>query len=292
MTQGKKQKKIIQINSNSIVEALDEGQIKIVAKSMGHACLPFSKESTILNISTYRCNSEYRVPRVYSEDFLIVKVVELRSIHIQVPIKSIKRGNEMQIYLMGNEHQLSPLNFGSCANLKYIWKINDQELGSLSHPLLDDQKMGSYDAESLFENSYSLRFLARKSGTVKITVKVEFRNSEHKGSLYQHHLTDSVDIVVFENAFLTHFSFSYFAFKNPLVFTNKNRLDFHQLTQMQQQQSSILMSPGASLQVKTNLDKVARKIIYELSFFDEITNQKDSKYCNNKTITISQEGIF
>jgi hypothetical protein len=74
------------------------------------------------------------------------------------------------------------------------------------------------------------------------------------------------------------------------VFTSKNKVDFYQLNQMQQHQNVVLMSPGAQLQVKTNLDKVARKISYELAFFDEITNQKDNKYCNNNTIVISQEG--
>jgi hypothetical protein len=291
MTTDKKQKKIIEINSDRIVEALDEGQIKVVAKSMGHSCLPFSKEATILSVSSFRCNSEHRVSRVYSEDFLIVKVVELRSIHIQLPIKSIKRGNEMPIYLMGNEHQLNPLNFGSCANLKYTWKINDHELATLYHPLLEDSKTSGFDADtySIFENSFALRFFARKSGNVKVTVTVEFRNNERKGSLY-HQLTDSVDINIFENAFLTHFPFSYYSFKNPNVFTSKNKVDFYQLNQMQQHQNVVLMSPGAQLQVKTNLDKVARKISYELAFFDEITNQKDNKYCNNNTIVINQEG--
>ena len=259
---------------------------------MGHACLPFSKESTILRVSSFRCNSEHRVSRVYSEDFLIVKVVELRSIHIQAPIKSIKRGNEMQIYLMGNEHQLNPLNFGSCANLKYTWKVNDHEVATLYHPLLEDTKMAGFDTDSysIFENSFSLRFFARKSGNVKVTVTVEFRNNERKGSLY-HQLTDSIDINVFENAYLTHFPFSYFAFKNPSVFTLKNKADFFQITQMQQQQNVVLMSPGAQLQVKTNLDKLARKINYELAFFDDqITSKNDNKYCNNNTIIVSQEG--
>ena len=295
MSTDKKLKKIIEINSNGIVEAFEVGQIKVVAKSLGHACKPFSHLATISSMSIFRCNSENQVERVYSEDYLIVKVVELRSIHIQTPLKSIKRGNEMPIYLMGNEHQLSPLNFGSCANLKYTWKINNHDLATLYNPLLDEAKLSSSslsdDSCAVFENSFSLRLIARKSGTVKITVKVEFRNNDLNRAGEQQ-LVDSIDIAIFENAFLTHMPFSHFVFKNPQLFTNRNKLDFYQLTQMQQQQNVVLLSPGSQLQVKTNLDKVARKIHYELAFFDAIASQTENKYCNNNTILISHEGSY
>jgi hypothetical protein len=171
-----KPKKIIEIDANRIIEALDEGEIKVVAKSIGHACLPFSKTSSILSIASHRCNPEHRIARVYSQDSLVVRVVELRSIHIHTPLRSIKRGNEMPIHLTANDHKLSPLNFGPCKNLKYTWKINDHELATLYHPLAEKKNNNNNNEDSffLFENSFSLRFLARIPGNVKVTVKVEF----------------------------------------------------------------------------------------------------------------------
>jgi hypothetical protein len=165
------------------VQALELGKVKVVVKSIGNACQPFSPLAQISS-SNSRCNSENKVARVYSQDTLIVNVLELHSINIHTPIKSLKKGNEMPVYLMGNEKSLSALNFGSCPHLKYQWKLNDQQIGSLHHVLLEsnineaaiDQQGG--DDGALLEKAFSLRLLARQPGTVKISVRVEYKNAK------------------------------------------------------------------------------------------------------------------
>ncbi len=60
------------------------------------------------------------------------------------------------------------------------------------------------------------------------------------------------------------------------------------------------MSPGSQFQVKTNLDKQAIKIEYQLKFFNEEKSDEktfsvkpsNSKYCSNNSIIISQDGTI
>ena len=286
---SKKKNKTIEINSDGVIQAVELGQIKVVAKSIGNACLPFTDRTiTLSEMSAFRCNSENRVPRVYSEDFLVVKVVELRSINLQTPLKSIRQGNEMPIFVMGNEFSLNPLNFGSCSHLKFTWKINDQQIASLHHPLLFSSKNtpensdASEDLYPLFENSFSLRFLARKPGTVRVSVRVEFQQGYNTNpSLY---LSDTIDIVVFDKAHFTHFPLAYLKFISP-QFAAKNSKAQLELGQTR----ALLMSPGSQLQLKTNMDKLASKMSYDLAF---PLDHAESKHCNNNTIVVSKEGLI
>lgn len=92
--------KVIDIDTAlGVVKGLDLGEVKVVVKSVGTACLPFSSASSAIDISSgvsseaIRCQPENRVQRVYSEDYFVVKVVDLRSVHIHTPLRSIKKGN-------------------------------------------------------------------------------------------------------------------------------------------------------------------------------------------------------
>ncbi len=301
--------KIIDVNTqHGVVKALELGEVRVTVKSIGSACLPFASSTVESTMAQFRCHPENRVQRVYSEDHFVVKVVELHSINIQMPLKSIKKGNEMPIYLMANERTLSPLNFASASYLKYIWKVNDHQIATLQHPLLHTAKNedmtteSEEDAQLLLENSYSLRFSARQSGIVKVTVRVEFTNKYNKLEV----LTDSVDILVFDNPYFTHFQLPYYLFKYPQLrglssscgsssssasgqqtTTAKNDyLEHHPSNQ-------ILMSPGTEFQVKTNYDKVASKITYKLRLYDQSSlsdsdaQQQSKSYCNNNTIIVS-----
>ena len=113
---------------------------------------------------------------------------------------------------MGNEKTSTPLIFGSCNRLKYVWKINDQQIGALHHQLLSFNELDlkniqlaskNSDDLLLFENSFVLRFAALRSGKIKISVRVE---------LDGRHLADSVDVSVIDNAYFTHFNADYFMF--------------------------------------------------------------------------------
>ena len=185
---SKADSKIIDVDaSKGLIDALELGKVKVVVKSIGHACQPFSaKAATQSPPPPSRCTPESKIVRVYSEDTLIVNVVELRSVQIHAPLRSIKRGNEMPVYLMANEKSLSALNFASSPSLKYHWRLNDPQIGELYHPLIEDA-LGTTTATSesdesygLFEKAFSLRLLAKQSGSVKISVRVEFLNSKNQ----------------------------------------------------------------------------------------------------------------
>lgn len=267
---GKKvSKNIVQVSRNGIVNALCIGTVRVVARSIG----------------------TNKKQRVYSEDHFVVKVVKLHSVHLQVPLRSIKVGNEMPVFVMANERKLTPLNFASSENLRYLWKINDKQIGSLHHPMLDQNSGSSKQTDdySIFDSSFALRFKASKPGTVKVTVRVEITDKK-SGQLTS--LTDSIEISVFELAYFNHLSPAYFHFKYPELkqITSKDAIN----TQ------TILITPGSQFQVKTNLDKSAFKlnIHYQLSFFNQAQSEEGLftsgafKYCNNNTIQINQYGLI
>jgi len=289
--------RIIDINSDGIINAVNIGQMKVSVKSVGYVCL-----SSHTQEASIRCKTENKVQRVYSQDYFIVKVVELHSIQIHVPLRTIKVGNEMPVYLMGNEKTLTPLSFGACNKLKYSWKLNDQQIGLLNHQLLSFQELDFKSIqlntvdELLFENSFVLRFAALKPGKIKISVRIELNGK---------YLTDSIDVLVFENAYFTHFSSDYFIFKYPGL---KKQLksygaeDNEELLIEKYRENKLLVTPGSQFQIKTNFDKSAFKMSYHLSFnglneyAEESTEgengHKTNKYCNNNTIQISKIYIF
>jgi hypothetical protein len=265
--------------------------MKVSVKSVGYVCL-----SSHTQEASIRCKTENKAQRVYSQDYFIVKVVELHSIQIHVPLRTIKVGNEMPVYLMGNEKTLTPLSFGACSKLKYSWKLNDQQIGLLNHQLLSFQELDFKSIqfntvdELLFENSFILRFAALKSGKIKISVRVELNGK---------YLTNSIDVLVFENAYFTHFSSDYFIFKYPGLkkqLESYGTKDNEELLVEKYRENKLLVTPGSQFQIKTNFDKSAIKMSYHLSFNDlneyAEEGENGNKYCNNNTVQISKFYIF
>lgn len=256
--------KKIQVSNMGIISALNIGQVKVVAKSIG--------------------TNEKK--RVYSEDYFVVKVVNLHSIQIQVPLKSIKLGNEMPVFLMANERKLTPLNFASSGNLRYLWKINDKEIGSLHDSLLDlANSIKKNDDFSSFDTSFSLKFKALQPGTVRISIKVEITDPQTGQISY---LKDSIEVSVFQKANFNHLSSAYYHFKYPSL--RRSESDYVN-------KETILMTPGSQFQIKTNLDKSSFKLNlhYQLSFFHEQTDETSngiSKYCNNHTVQVNKDGLI
>jgi len=236
---------------------------------------------------------------VYSQDYFIVKVVDLHSIQIQVPIRTIKVGNEMPVYLMGNERSLSPLSFGACTRLKYSWRVNDQQIGALNHQLLSFNELDlvtSQNDDLLFRDSFVLRFVALKPGKIKISVRVELDDGKS--------LADSVDVIVFSGAYFTHFSTDYYLFKHPEIKKQLKAIASTSLTVDDQlavekfREKTLLITPGSQFQIRTNYDKSASKMSYHLAFNTNSNQQDDenlelfNKNCNNNTIQISKEGLI
>lgn len=134
------------------------------------------------------------------------------------------------------------------------------------------------DDYTLFDSSFSLRFKALQPGTVKLTIIIEVTDAKNGQKTF---LEDNIEVSVFEQAYFTHFTPAYYAFKNPgLAYSNKKH---------RSAENSILMTPGAQFQVKTNLAKSTYKhnVNYQLAFFGQ--NEESflmTKFCNNNTIQV------
>lgn len=110
---------------------------------------------------------------------------------------------------------------------------------------------------------------------------MEFKNS--KNQLIT--LSDTIDILVFDDAYFTNLPMSYFKLKHQTV-------DPLAVTQPDAQ---ILMSPGTQFQLQTNYDKKAVRINYELKFYKQFfVNYELNKpsLCENSTIRINSEGLI
>jgi len=166
----------------------------------------------------------------------------------------------------------------------------------LNHQLLSFQELDFKSIqfntvdELLFENSFILRFAALKSGKIKISVRVELNGK---------YLTNSIDVLVFENAYFTHFSSDYFIFKYPGLkkeLESYGTKDNEELLVEKYRENKLLVTPGSQFQIKTNFDKSAIKMSYHLSFNDlneyAEEGENGNKYCNNNTVQISKFYIF
>jgi hypothetical protein len=252
---------VIQIKPNGIVKALEVGEVNVKVKAIGNqnGGLP-----------QYDSFEPKKTQKVYSQDDFIIAVVPLRNVHIQAPLKSIKRGNEMPIYLMCNDLTLSPLNFGSSDLLKYSWKVNDPQIGVLNHKLLLSNQ---YNVDSQSISSFSFNFKALQTGSVKISVEVSYFNKVY---------SDYIEIVVFDEGHFIHLPLSYLNAKSA------NKLQFDSFESVPNI-NTMLVSPGSEFFVQTNLDHLGNRITYELRFFSR--KEDDSiKYCNENSIQISSNG--
>ena len=114
-------------------------------------------------------------------------------------------------------------------------------------------------------------------------------------------MTDSIDVLVIENAYFTHFRPDYFVFKHPGLKKQLKLLtaeNSEELLIEKYRENKLLVTPGSQFQIKTNFDKSASRISYQLSFSGLIEHAEEgnenesgwkfNKYCNNSTVKISR----
>ena len=106
-----------------------------------------------------------------------------------------------------------------------------------------------------------MRVVAHRVGTFKLSVRVH--DTTTPGAFFD----ASIDVHVFDEARFTH----------PASDATRHEL--------------VIMSPGSQYHVRTNLDKHAHKITYELRHFAPTTTT-NSDQCDNDTLSVSASGLL
>jgi hypothetical protein len=113
---------LIDIYKNASLYALNIGNLSITVRSIG-IC------------SNENCKNSKQI--VYSQDTVFVNIVQLDILSIYAPIKHIKLGNKMPVYVKlyhkSKQHELKPFNFATSKHLNYKWSLNNENLAVIRY---------------------------------------------------------------------------------------------------------------------------------------------------------------
>ncbi len=135
---------LIEIYKNASLSALNIGNLNVTIRSIG-LC------------SGENCKSTKQV--IYSQDVVFVNVVKLDVLNIYAPIKHIKLGNKMPVYVnlyhKNKQHELKPFNFATSSYLTYKWSLNNENLAIVKHKssfmiIFETSQIGKQFGEHLF----------------------------------------------------------------------------------------------------------------------------------------------
>ena len=257
---------VLNIQQNGSISALNNGNVTVNVKIIG-LCNDNNvnnyKLCELIKISSNSKNNEI----VYTFDLVQISVVQLKSFHIETPLKYIKIGNQVPLHLIANKqpdgyNYLRPPSFGTSNYLAFKWSVNNNNLANLETNL----------AESGLDfglNSFSLVLSAQRVGTVRVSVQVNVLNSDIvSGS--NSILLDHIDLIIVDSAKFLHLNNNF---------------------------NTLILTPGSHLQIKTNRDSQAKKLTYELynsKFMSEdyVSAQQQQSCSNDKQIQIDSNGVF
>lgn len=172
---------------------------------------------------------------IYSQDSIDVNVIQLQGIKIHTPLTRLKTGTTMPVWAQGIPNMLSPIIIGSMEpSLKFAWSVTTREVGMVRHVFAD---FGLVIAQ---EDMVSMRFTAMSPGHTFLQMDV-YLPPEMGGRVDVPHFHDSLEIEVFDELLLI---------RPPYPLT--------------QQSPVLVLAPNSEVQLKTNRDGFAKKVMYSL----------------------------
>lgn len=240
--------KTINIHQNGTINALNNGNLRVRVKIVSSCS---TQEASLISLhklceliklsSSKQITAHHQHEVIYTHDTIDVKVIQLKSIHIETPLKSIKCGNYMPVSLIANKindiNYLKAYTFATSDYLDYKWSISNSNIAKLESNLIDSAQI------NFKLNQFSIVFRTKHclTGTVRINVQISVKNSTKTKSLHLINakndiLNDHLDIQIIDE------------FK--LSFLN----NFKQ---------HLLLAPGNSIKFQTNKHG-SKRVVYEL----------------------------
>ncbi|KAK7157646.1 hypothetical protein R3I93_008974 [Phoxinus phoxinus] len=127
-----------------------------------------------------------------------VEVFNLTAVRIQAPLVSLSVGTEMPVYVMGRDSGQNPLSLGSVeSGFRFHW--------SLSKPCVLEIKPrhAQVGVSASPSHSYSVLVRAEAPGRTSLKVRVQLEEIHTSNTSFSDHLTDEIQILVFEEMKLT-----------------------------------------------------------------------------------------
>ena len=268
-----RQKPVLHVHQNGTINALHNGNVTINVKIIG-LCndnnINNYKLCELIKLSKKQDSNINEI--IYTYDIVQINIVQLKSIHIETPLKYIKIGNSVPIFLIANKHSdliyLKPTSFGTSSFLNYKWSLNNNNFAQLESNLAES-------GINFGLNTFSLVFNAKNVGTVRIAVQINaLKNDIINGGNNQ--LTDHIDITIIDSA--------------KFIKLNNNF-------------NSLILTPGSQLQLRTNRDNLAKKITYEiynsklmneeyLATQETLKQHQNQVPCSNDRLNVDANGIL
>ncbi|KAM4661946.1 nuclear pore membrane glycoprotein 210-like [Discoglossus pictus] len=129
---------------------------------------------------------------VFSQDEMVVEVIELRAIRIHVPVTRLVTGTQMPVYVMGLSSSQTPFSFSnSKLPLHFHWSLSKRDIVTLE-PSLSEVSLQLHP-----ENNFAQMIQTKAAGRTSIKVTVRSVSTEHfEGNVTE--LSDQVQILVFQ----------------------------------------------------------------------------------------------
>ncbi|XP_056617823.1 nuclear pore membrane glycoprotein 210-like isoform X3 [Triplophysa dalaica] len=128
-----------------------------------------------------------------AQDVVELEVFNLIQVRIQAPLVTLSVGTEMPVYVMGSDSDQNPLSLGSVeSGLSFFW--------SLSKPGVLEIKARHAEVGVSVSPSHSFSVLVRAEAPGKASIKVcmQLEQTHASNSSLSDHLTDEIQIQVFE----------------------------------------------------------------------------------------------
>ncbi|XP_026140862.1 nuclear pore membrane glycoprotein 210-like isoform X2 [Carassius auratus] len=134
----------------------------------------------------------------FLQDEVEVEVFNLTAVRIQAPLVTLSVGTEMPVYVMGSDSSQNPLSLGSVeSGLSFHWSLS--KVGVLEIKPRHAQ-VGISVSPS---HSFSVMVRARAPGRTSLKVCVQLQQLDTSNTSLSDHLTDEIQILVFEEMQLT-----------------------------------------------------------------------------------------
>ncbi|XP_051577817.1 nuclear pore membrane glycoprotein 210-like [Myxocyprinus asiaticus] len=129
----------------------------------------------------------------FAQDEVEVEVFDLIAVRIQAPLDTLSLGTEMPVYVMGSDSSQNPLALGSVeSGLSFHWSLS--KVGVLEiKPRHTEVGVGV----SPFHR-FSVLVRAEAPGKTSLKVCVQLEQIHSSNTTLSHHLTDEIQILVFE----------------------------------------------------------------------------------------------
>ncbi|XP_050987544.1 LOW QUALITY PROTEIN: nuclear pore membrane glycoprotein 210-like [Labeo rohita] len=134
----------------------------------------------------------------FLQDEVEVEVFNLTAVRIQAPLVTLSIGTEMPVYVMGSDSSQNPLSLGSVeVGLSFHWSLSKAGVLEIKPR---HARVGVSVSPS---HSFSVLVRARAPGRTSLKVRVRLQQIDTSNTSLSDHLTDEIQILVFEEMQLT-----------------------------------------------------------------------------------------